>query len=78
MPVVVVVVIDKVIRLDNGFGRVVNQAATVHGPHVGAVSVVHAEAFEKKVPRANVSRQVDHVGHVVLVSDNASNSLVLL
>ena len=78
MPVVVVVVIDKVIGLDDGFGRVVNQAATIHWPHVGAVSVVHAEAFEKKVPRADVPRQVDHVGHVVLVSNNAGNSLVFL
>ena len=78
MPVVVVVVIDKVIGLDDGFGRVVNQAAAVHWPHVGAVSVVHAEAFEKKVPRADIPRQVDHIGHVVLVSDNTGNSLVLL
>ena len=78
MPVVVVVVIDKVIGLDDGFGRVVNQAAAVHWPHVGAVSVVHAEAFDKKVPRADIPRQVDHIGHVVLVSDNAGNSLVLL
>ena len=70
MAVLIVVVLDEVVELVGGFGRVVNQAATIDRLEAGGIGVVHAKAFEREAPRVCVPHEIEQPANRVLVALN--------
>ena len=76
MAVLVVVVVDKIVEADRGFGRIVGHAAAIDGQDTGGVGCVHAKRFREKVPGASSLGQIRHPADGLLISYGTRKSSV--